>query len=99
MHRNYVFCDKGRHPNSLKGRVQDALKDNLNHSICIKILAGCLGSHSFFKFGKTTARRSGKCRKDDSGQRGRWPVHAGSSSEVYESTYLPFVDAKVALQL
>lgn len=61
--------------------------------------AAKLGSHSFRKYGKTRARRSGVCSKDEVDLRGRWKQDNRKASSTYEDTFMPFPDAKVAFQL
>lgn len=61
--------------------------------------AARIGSHSFRKYAKTKARRSGVCSKDEVDLRGRWKQDNSKASAVYEDTHMPFPDAKVAFQL
>ena len=57
------------------------------------------GGHGFQKYGKTKARRSGKCAKDDVDLQGRWKLDSTKPSSTYEDTFMPFSDARVAFQL
>lgn len=61
--------------------------------------AAKLGSHSFRKYAKTRARKSGVCSKDEVDLRGRWKQDNSKASALYEDTTMPFIDAKVAFQL
>lgn len=108
------FGHQGDTPKRVKDRASAALKrrviDNAGFREIFKstgrfLLSGekhkaaRIGSHSFRKYAKTKARRSGICSKDEVDLRGRWKSDNSKASAVYEDTHMPFPDAKVAFQL
>ena len=70
---NFVFCEAGCNPDTVKGHAQQVLREDALKSpeFAREIPEGKLGSHSNRKFGNTFPRRCG-CSKDDTDYRGRW---------------------------
>ena len=103
----------GDTPKKVKSRASGALKRKVDNPLFKQVFpttlrfqlsgekhkAAKVGSHSFRKYAKTRARRSGVCSKDEVDLRGRWKQDNTKPSASYEDTCMPFPDAKVAFVL
>lgn len=94
----FVFLEEGDTQEALKGRARDAIRNNVLSTDEFKQIFAqsgraqhsdaayaneCLGAHSNRKYGKTKARRSGQCTKDDADYRGRWKDMSHASAYVF----------------
>ena len=99
---DYLFCDSGETPETVKALVGRAIRDHVNNNEAWRNIQeegvdnGPVGSHSNRKLASTLARRQGCTQDDDCCSRWR---NTRRISDRYTDLTLEVVDGKVAAAL